>query len=301
MKMRYGILAAFLAVVMILAWGVCVGAAELSQRVRLELTEMERQGMGVERAMAVMEAMAAQNMGEERALKVLGMVRLAHEEGIQPGALLGKAEEGLAKRVRGDQVVAALEQVRQRHRYAGAWSRELAGDEATRRRLADTVTDAMAAGMQSGDLDRLRERLRAREMKNDPGLCEETALTLREMVRSRVPSQSAAEALEAALEKGYAARDMEQLRMLFRAQVRQGDGAVLMRGYTQAIRNGASVSELGTRGGSGGAGSGSPSRQGTGGGGQGTSGGSSSGSGSSNGGSGSSGGSGHGGGANSRH
>lgn len=281
MKKTHVAKAMVLAVMMVLTGLSGVWGEGLSSRLRLAISHMEGEGLGGDRAEAVVTAMQARNMGEEQALKVLEMVRRAHEEGVPPGALLGKAEEGLAKGVTGDQVVAALERVRHRYRYAGDWARDLVDDQAVQQRLRKTVADAMAAGMEQGDLERVRERLRIRNLDKEPGLCEETALAFREMVRSRVRSAVAQEAVAAALEGGYGADDMARFRKTFTTQARKGDGEGLARRYTHAIRNGASASELGASSGHSGTGGGGSSHGGHG---SGNSGGSGNGGGNGNGG-----------------
>lgn len=255
-----------------------IGAEEVSPSLAREMAKME--GPDVDRALAVVTAMQAQGMAEAQAVTLLEMVRRAHEEGTPAHPLLDKAEEGLAKRVRGDQLLSAMERVHQRYRDAGAWSEGMAGDAATHRRMTGAMADALAAGMTHDDMARLRERMMARDGETDGALAEESVLAVREMVRARVGSASATDTVDAALEQGYGAGEMAQLRETFHQKAGQGNGEMLANQYTQAIRGGMSASDLGThssrhgaQNGSGASGHGSMGGSGSGSGGNGSSGG----------------------------
>ncbi|WP_300670147.1 hypothetical protein [Desulfoluna sp.] len=258
----------------------------VGERSQHEYQWMSQHGMDETRIQAVVSGMEAQGIQEPEMDAFIGTLRGALEEGLPPEPFMRKAEEGLAKRVQGEVMVKAMERVRERYRYAHAWSDELVPDEGATASVTEIVADAMAAGMEIGDLDTLKTRLRDRDRVKDPALCEESALMLKEMVQLRLRSHTAAEAVGAALDQGYDTADMARFRHMVTSQMGQGDGEGMMHRYTYSIRNGATASELGSSGGHGNSSSGGHSGSGSDGGSSGNSGSSGSSGGNGNGGSG---------------
>jgi len=283
------VMAAMVLLVMMAQVTMAEETRRVQERYRHEHQWMVQHGMDDSRAEALLSAMEEQGMDAAEVDALFGVMRGAVDDGLPPGPFLRKAEEGVAKRVKAETMMNAMTRVRERYRYAHAWAGELVPDDETASDVMEALADTLAAGMETGDLDRLRDRLRTRDRVRDPELCGETALTLREMTRLRLRSRTAADAVDAALEQGYDTAEMIRFRNMVMAQVGQGNGEGVMNRFTHAIRNGASASELGAYGGNSGSGSGTSSH-----GGQGASGGSSSGSGRS-------GGSGNSGGGNGRH
>ncbi len=211
--------------------------------IRISQSTQAMVGLGLEEGIANRLNERLKNYGVDEALQVHQQIRQTLQQGLPVGPVVEKAHEGLAKQAGPEAVVRAMRQVRERYAYAYGWAGSLVDDPRAARSVGDSIADAMAAGLQAGDLDRIRDRLRARDC--DAALCRETALTLREMTRTRVSSGTAADTVDEALRKGYQAKAMRQMRESFAYQARSGNATAIAKGYQHAIRGGSSAGSLG--------------------------------------------------------
>ncbi len=249
-------------------------AVEPPESVMQSTREMAGMGIDAGQLERLNTRMQEQNYTNANILRIHEQIRAAVAAGLPGGPVIEKANEGLAKRVGPQATERALQQVRKRYEYAYGWTRSLAVREDTLAETGDTVAEAMAAGLQQRDLERIRERLHTKmHAMEDSGLCLETARTLRTMTRARVSSQTAADAVDEALKNGYTAQEMRQLREAFQRQSRSGNATSIAKGYTESIRGGGSAASLGHGGGQGGSGSAGSEGSGANGGGSGRSGG----------------------------
>lgn len=213
--------------------------------------EMIRAGVDSREALRMTRAMEQNRFQVANMIRAQEAVMGAVKDGIPPAPVMNKAYEGMTKRVQDREIVRAMEKTRERYSYAYQRARQIAGNDSEVQRTGNTVAEGMTAGLKSQDVDRIVARLQTRDRDRDQlgtrdrnrdrlhTLAQESFMTAREMVRYRVPSDTATNAVCAALEKSYQAHDMERLRMSFMNNARYGNAAQLANNYAAGIRNGA--------------------------------------------------------------
>lgn len=236
----------------------------VSEQVRTNTREMIRLGANSDEALRMTRLMVRSRFQEEHTIRAQEIVMNALKEGQQAEPVMNKAFEGMTKKVQAEKIVQAMEMTRSRYAYAYGTARGLTGEDREVRRIGEAVAEGMAAGLTKEDAGRIAEKIRqtARESRREQtrdqtgALAGESFMTAREMTRRGVPSQTAAEAVSQALEKGYGEREMATIRHTFMEQSQQGDPRQIAERYCRAIRGGASSEGLKAAGGYGEAGSG---------------------------------------------
>ncbi|HPI92825.1 MAG TPA: hypothetical protein PLT09_05950 [Deltaproteobacteria bacterium] len=271
-----------------------------TQQIRTSTKEMIRLGVPEDDALRLTSQMVRNRYREQEILAVHNVVKEMVREGLPGKPAMDKAFEGMAKQVRAQNTIRAMEQTRSRYSYAYRQAGVIAGQDTAAAPLGNIIAEGMAAGMTKADVDavRLSIQTRQRSMTHDQlhQLSLESYMAAREMTRRGAGGKAASEVVCQALQHSWNVREMERLRLSFMSQARSGNPGGLAARYANQIRSGVGADGLGNAGsGSGGQGSMSGSgQQGSGGpssGGTGSSSGSGSGSGNGSGSSGGSGGS----------
>ncbi len=203
-------------------------------------------------AMKMTKTMEQNRFQVENIIRSQEIVMGALAEGLPAGPVMRKAYEGLAKNAREQDVVNAMERTRARYSLAYRTARKVTESAVEKAQTGNAIAEGMAAGLTARDADRICDRLQTRDRDRTKdrtnALARESFMAAREMVRYRVPSDVASEAVCTALEKQYEAKDMEMLRSSFMKNARYGNAARLAREYASRIRGGMSSGELGSVG-----------------------------------------------------
>lgn len=235
---------------------------QTAEQLKANTREMIRLGISTDEAVKMTRAMVENRFQVENAVQAQEIVMNAKKQGLPAGPVMNKAHEGIAKNVQAGSIVAAMEKTRERYAYAYEKAKTLGIDTREVAATGDVIAQSMAAGLTRRDADvicdrlQTRDRLRTTDTEQTPAqdrqrdreqihkVAQESFMTVREMNRLGVPSDVAADTVCQALENGYQARDMEQLRNTFMNRARQGDPAQLAKNYAYAIRNGAGAQDL---------------------------------------------------------
>ena len=266
--------------------------AMASEQIQNATRQMIQAGIHPDDAIQMTQFMLTNRFRQEQVQRAQEMLMQAIRAGLPAEPIMNKAYEGMAKKVRNEAIVQAMETVRSRYAFAYQQAASLTKERGQVRPLGDLIADTLSAGMEQGDVEILRSKLQERTDQKDRDqvhkLATETFRTARDMARLGTSSTSVTEVMSQALRHQYTAQEMETLRNSFTRNARQGSADTLAKSYAGRIGEGKRSQ-----------GSGSPDTEGTGGsgsrggnGGSGGSGGGSGGSGGSGGGSGGSGGSG---------
>lgn len=195
------------------------------------------------------QSLAERNYGEEQSLRVHAVIQNTLKAGLpaQPVAL--KAQEGLSKNVEPARLVAAMQRVQARYGFAYAQARSLGADA----KVGNTLAESLAAGLNERDCERLTAQLRdrSRDRLRDQDYLNETCQTIRELARQGVASGTISRVMGEAINKGYTAREMAQLRAAFKKEAGWSSPESVARAYAGAIAGGSRGGQLGSRSGSG--------------------------------------------------
>lgn len=265
--------------------------AATSERVRESAREAIRAGVDPDEVAALTAKMAENRFSEQLTVRAHAIIASARRDNLPVDPILGKALEGMAKKVETERTVQAMEAVRSRYAFGFRQAQALASDERQKQALGRTIAEGLTAGIRQRDIERMAERVQQqdrqinREQKNELAL--QSFQTAREMARLGTLSKTVADVVCQALQSRFTAREMEQMRNTFRNEAKYGKAESIAQQYGAQIGGGSRAEGLGSAGGAGGGGTGAGSGSGAGGGGSGSgSGGGSGGSGGSGGGSG---------------
>jgi hypothetical protein len=287
-----------------------------SDKLKTSTRQMILAGLKDDDAIKMTRAMLENKFTIDNTLEAQKIIMNAHTERLPLEPLKNKVFEGMAKNVKPDRIVRAMEMVLSRYTFAYGQAAVLTKEKTQIGRLGNTLSAALAAGLKNQDAAQICSMIqkKAQTMNSTAhnSLAFETLKTARDMARLRVASQAVADVLIQALQKDYRAEEMKNMRASFMSHSRTGSPQDLAKNYSKAIQQGKSIDGLdspagmehsgdlggsgglsgsGGSGGSDGSGGGSGSSGGSGsGGGSGGPGGSGGGSGGSSGGSGGSGG-----------
>lgn len=267
----------------------------LSQRaiesIQQQTHEMRALGVPESQARKMLTLMVQKTFQKQTRIRARQVIITAAKEGLSTEPIINKAMEGMAKQVREQNIIVAMEAVYRRHAHANQLARSLSNDKENIEIMTQTIADSMAAGMKSTDIKSVVARLQVRTLQQtrnrseNDNLAIQTMKTVCTMARLGVESSIVSDILRNALQNQYSPQEIKQLRQLLTQK------ANIISPRQVANQYASSIGKAGKTGGSDGSSNGGSSSKGSGGGN-----GSNGGSGSGGGGSGGSGGSGGGGG-----
>ena len=178
--------------------------------------QMVDQGFNPQEVINITQQMLANNFREQQVLQAQIILMNARRQGLPTEPMMNKAYEGLAKQVQAEAVVRAMEQVRSRYQFATMQAGIITNDEARRSRMAAILAESMAAGIHEQDAERIMQALQERTRDMAPAHSEElamqTCMTTRTMARLRIQSKSVGDSVCQALQQGYSAQEMHNMR-----------------------------------------------------------------------------------------
>ena len=195
-----------------------------TQQVKNSTRQMLNQGFNTENVIDMTRQMLANNFSQQHVLQAHAILMNARKQGLQTEPIMNKAHEGLAKQVQAKAVVRAMEQVRSRHAFASKQAKAITNDRAKINQMAAILAGSMAAGMNHEDADRimqvLRERTQNMTRAHAEDLAMQTFMTTRMMARFGMHSQAVGDSVCQALQQGYSAQEMHNMRNTMMANSR---------------------------------------------------------------------------------
>ncbi len=194
------------------------------------------------------QAMDQAGFSTTQAAQVQSIIDTARRSGVPAEAVRSKVYEGMAKQIDPDRIITAMQRVTSRYEYSYTLARKLTPNSSQAAKLGNTLTAGIAAGLTRRDANRLVNNLQTRAQQIDSKklyqLAEESMRTARDMSRQGVSSATTADVIGKAVQKGYAARDMQAMRSTFSKQAAQGNRESLARDYGAAIGRGVQANDL---------------------------------------------------------
>lgn len=201
------------------AWGDIVDDGlpdTTAEPIKASTRQMVNLGLKSDIVVEMTRLMLENKYSHKQILKAHTVLINAHKQGLPTAPMINKAHEGMAKHVDPSGVVQAMERVQARYAFAAKQAKSITHDEANMARLRKIIAESLAAGMHHDDAARIMQtlQLRARQMtKNQAAdLAEESFLTARTMARRSIHSRSVADSICEALQKGFSAKEMHEMR-----------------------------------------------------------------------------------------
>jgi len=231
-----------------------------TEQLKNSTREMIQSGIDTDNAIRVTKLMLQNQFSLEQALRAQKAIMNAQKEGLPVEPIMNKAYEGMVKQVQAKNIVQAMEQVHSRYAFAHEQARALTHERSEIRTMTNTIAKGLAAGMNQEDIrgitNMLQERTQQMTQSQTMELAKESFMTARDMTRLGLSSKTTTDLVCLALQKGYTARKMENMRNSFMTQSRSSHPTYLVNSYSNAIKGGKSVDILGYSGSSGSSGSG---------------------------------------------
>ena len=197
--------------------------AQIKDRVR----QMIDQGFNPQEVIGMTREMLANRFSEQHVLQVQAILMNARKEGLPTEPIMNKAYEGLAKQVQAEAVVKALQRVQTRYKFATNQATTITDDKAKINRMAAILAGSMAAGLDDEDAERIMQVLRERTLNmaraDSEELALQTMMTTQTMARLRVQSKSVGDSVCQALQQGYTAQEMHNMRNTIMANSRHSE------------------------------------------------------------------------------
>ncbi len=252
----------YLAIVFLLlnaSFGLCDEVDEaLQNRATQEIKSSTRlliqNGIPGDEAIKLTQLMLKEQFKQKYVLRAHEIVMNAKQEGLATDPIMSKVYEGIAKQVRHESILQAMERVRSRHAFANEQAKKMVQGQDQVNSLGNIISDSSAAGISNEDISYIMSEFQRRagqmERTHADELAMESFKTARFMARTGVPSQETKEVISQALRRRYSAWDMITLRTRFKAQYGHSDPESLAREYKRQIQKGRDADAL-NRGGNG--------------------------------------------------
>lgn len=194
-----------------------------------QIGEMRALGIPGGQARQMLLQMVQNHYPEQTWRQAAQVVMDAAKTGLPTDPVVSKAMEGMAKQIDAQQILAAMEMVRDRYAVAGRLATSIVGDRKAKVNLTVVIADSLAAGMLAEDMDAIMAQLHVRQAARggNDGLALKVVQTARGMARLGMKSDVVAELLGHALRQGYTGDQIEQLCAQTRRAV-HGESALQM-------------------------------------------------------------------------
>jgi uncharacterized membrane protein YgcG len=187
-----------------------------SEQVKNSTRQLLDQGFNAENAIDMTRQMLANNFNQQQVLQAHAILMDAQKQGLQTEPIMNKAYEGLAKQVQAEAIVQAMVQVRSRYAFATMQAKDITNNRVRVQQMATILAGSMAAGMTPEDANRimqtLQERIRNMTRAQAEELALQTFMTTRTMTRFGMQSMSVGDSICQALQQGYSAQEMQNMR-----------------------------------------------------------------------------------------
>ncbi len=209
--------------------------------------------LGVEnkRVVNMTEAMVQYKFTEEQMAKVYDMIGEAKKNGLPVEPLINKLHEGIGKRIQSQNIIMAMEKVKERYQSAAQIAYTMTGSEEETDALTGDIAESLAAGMAGNDMESIGEMVDQVQIQSEDRLSLKirTLATVKTMARAGAGSASVVKTIKAALKKGYDHNKMKALEKAFVSQVRGNHNpSDIAEAFARGINEGISADEMGRQG-----------------------------------------------------
>jgi hypothetical protein len=219
-----------------------------AQEVKNSTRLLIQNGIPGDEAIKLTRLMMKEQFKQEYVLRAHEIIMNTKQEGLLPGPIMSKVYEGIAKQVRKESILQAMERVRSRQAFAKEQANKMIQDQDQVNSLGNIISDSSAAGLSNEDIGHIttefQKRAEQMERNHSNELAMESFKTARLMARAGVPSEETRDVISQALRRRYTAWDMITLRTRFRSQYGHSDPESLAREYKRQIRNGRGAESL---------------------------------------------------------
>ncbi|KAB2889059.1 MAG: hypothetical protein F9K32_14190 [Desulfobulbaceae bacterium] len=201
---------------------------QAKERIQLQARQMSEAGIPEEQARTMLLMMLRNRFEEQTMIRARRMLMDTADAGLPTRPVMAKAMEGMAKQMREQKIISAMETVRNRYALSRQLADSLTKDSTVSDTLSQAVADSLAAGMRTEDLEQVRAQLQiqtrqqTRNRAESDELAIQTMQAVRTMARMGASSGEVADTLDRALRNRYTHQEMHQLRHLLASPSQTG-------------------------------------------------------------------------------
>lgn len=217
------------------------------ERVKASVRNNVNLGVNNSGLLEMTRSMLNSRFSENQMIEAHKTLMNAKGEDLPVEPLMNKLHEGIAKQIKAEKILQAMEKVRSRYERANRLAGAYTQNKEQARSMTMHIADCMSAGVENADMEKIMERLMVRKQQNggEDDLEKETLRMTRMMALSRARSKDVTDVVESALKMGYNAKEMNHLGKLFMSMVGSASSASdLARSYSNAINQGMSANRI---------------------------------------------------------
>lgn len=193
---------------------------QIMESIQQQLHEMSELGIPEDQAQKMLTLMVQNRFQRQNRILARKVVMETARAGLPTEPVISKAIEGMAKKVREQNIIAAMEAVHSRYAYANQLAGSLSDDKENTDTMVMLIADSLAAGMRPKDMEAVTAQLRtqvqvhqqAKNQAEGDQLSIQTWQTIRTMARLGVRSSDVSNTLCQALQKQSTHQEIKLLR-----------------------------------------------------------------------------------------
>ncbi|MCP4338177.1 MAG: hypothetical protein GY799_04670 [Desulfobulbaceae bacterium] len=217
-------------------------SSQNSENVQQMSKEISTLGVPEVKVQRMFTRMHQNHYQQQNIVRAKQVVMGAAQKGLPTEPIINKAMEGMVKLAKEQQVIKAMEAVRNRHEYAYKLAKSLSNNKNASHKMAGAIADSLTAGMNTQDMDRVASQLQTQTRQQTKNQAEDlsfqTMQTVRTMARLGTPASDVSDTICLALQHQYNAEQMAQLRHNFSRDTQQTSAKQLTRQYANSIDKG---------------------------------------------------------------
>ncbi|MBN1906455.1 MAG: hypothetical protein JW927_15300 [Deltaproteobacteria bacterium] len=213
--------------------------------------EVIRLGVESQGVVKMTKAMLQNKFTEEQMVKAYEVIGDAKQNGLPVEPLMNKLHEGIGKRVKSQNIIMAMEKVKERYKSATQYAYSMTDSEEETDALTEDIVESLAAGMTGTDIETIGDMLDQVQIqtKEKSSLKTQTLATVKTMARTGARSGSVANTIQTAIKNGYDHNKMKSLEKAFINQVKANHNpSEITEAFIRGINAGTSVDEMGRHG-----------------------------------------------------
>lgn len=216
-----------------------------SDRVAASVKSLAEAGLPNELSTEITRVMLENQFDDGQVMAVHRMLMETMEHGLPAAPLTGKILEGISKKVQPARIVMAVENLHARQVFALSQAKQITGSASSAGDLAGVYTASLSAGLTPEDAKAITAQLvQATDGQKATGaydLSLATMITVRDMSRLGVNSDTLTKTITSALNMGFTTDRMEDLHRAFIAGAKQTNPETLAISYGDAIARGTGI------------------------------------------------------------
>jgi len=202
-----------------------------------ELTDF---GIDPEKTQALTRSMLENRFSERQVLEAHRIILETRQHNLSIDPLMNKANEGMVKKASPDMIIQAMKRVQSRLAFAERQSKNLSSNRSSINSLSRNIVAGLTAGITEKEMEKISTALQQRKQNGEEieQLSSNTISMAKDMARLGVSSDRTAGLVVQAIDKGYTAVQISELKTSFISLSNNKEANELAGIFSKAIASG---------------------------------------------------------------